>query len=212
MRQRLNSIYQHCQTKACRHVTCTEITCMVLGTVLLVSFEIFFLSNLINQQEQLSIVFWGLLYWLCFPSLNKPTTDCKLLELACAQSVSPSLIPSGSTHSQSAVNRCAALPPAEGLTAHSEAQRHRSCWMGVKLILFTFSLKKAGHTTRFVSNASVRTSAPVKRGSVLDIKVCPTILFMAPLAWCGMLLCQLCNTSLVTKGIPLIQRLDLTCC
>lgn len=41
--------------------------------------------------------------------------------------------------------------------------------MGIQLILFTFSLKKAGQTTRFVSNASVRTSAPVKRGSVSDM-------------------------------------------
>lgn len=86
------------------------------------------------------------------------------------------------THSQwfhtftlSAVNCCAALPPAEGLTAHSEAPWPQS---GPRA-------KKAGHTTRFVSNGSVRASASGKRGSVFEPKVCLTVLFMAPLASCG---------------------------
>lgn len=163
MRQRLKSIYllSNQGLQAC-HMHRNHVHGLS-GHSSFSFFWIFFLSNLINQYKQLSIVFCGLLYWLCFPSLKKNNHKWKLLELACAQSVSPPLIPSGSTHSQSAVNRCVALPPAVGLTAHSEAQRHRSYWIGKKLILFTFSLKKPGHTTRFVSNAPVRMSAPVKR-------------------------------------------------
>lgn len=103
------------------------------------------------------------------------------------------------THSQwfqafapSAVNCCAALPPAEGLTAHSEAQWHQS----------GPGAKKAGHTARFVFNGSAQTSASGKWGSVLEPKVCLTVLFMAPWASCG-IWSQLCNTGMVTKRILL---------
>lgn len=87
------------------------------------------------------------------------------------------------THSQCfhtftppAVNCCAALSPAEGLTARSEAQWHQS---GPRA-------KKAGHTTRFVFSGSAQTSASGKRGSALEPNACLTVLFVAPLALCGM--------------------------
>lgn len=77
--------------------------------------------------------------------------------------------------------------------AHSEAQWHQS---GPRA-------KKAGHTTRFVLNGSAQTPALGKRGSVFEPNACLTVLFVAPLALCGMQHCQLCNAEMVTKHISL---------